>query len=56
MGEEGQGVTLSEPMEVNSEVRARVRAAGKAPEGMTDKRVVHYSKIILDSKFVFFLF
>jgi len=44
-------VTPSGPVKANrgSTVRGRVRvrAAGKALEGMTDRETVHYSKIII---------
>ena len=38
---DGTGVTPSEPVEANRRVRARVRAAGKALEGLTGKWTIH---------------
>jgi len=40
LGGEGTGVTPSGPVEVKRGVRARVRAAGNALEGMTDKQTI----------------
>ena len=34
------GMTPSGPVDAKREVRARVRAAGKAPEGMTDTQTI----------------
>ena len=47
MGGRGEGVPLPGPVETNGAVRTRVRAAGKALEGMTvdrvDRRSAHYA-------------